>query len=241
MLPRITKNLRKPCDPSLLIKEKNVMPDMKWPKAILKVLREAKEPLHYKEIADIIGREEMVETRGATPENTVNARLGDMLKDGEKIEKVKPGYYVLSQFAQRFEKEAEAEEAESQEDDRDSTQVRISAYGLYWERDQIVWQGKGSRKILGKQPSATVEVNFADQQGVYLLHDIQTVTYVGRTNAKEKGLFIRLKAHVNNPRRVGRWDRFSWFGLRPVNDDGELGTFRKNWNQICLSPFWSQS
>ena len=199
------------------------MPDMYWPDAIRKVLQEAEEPLHYKEIADIIGREEMVKTRGATPENTVIARLSDMLKDGEKIEKVKPGYYVLLNLPKDSKKKRRLEEVESQEDDRDSTQVRISAYGLYWERDQIIWQGKGSRKILGKQPSATVEVNFADQQGVYLLHDIQTVTYVGRTNAKEKGLFARLKAHVNNPRRVGRWDRFSWFGFRPVSNEGELG------------------
>ena len=200
------------------------MPDMNWPDAIRKVLQEAEEPLHYKEIADIIGREGLVKSTGATPSKTVSSRLGSMINGGEKIERVKGkrGYYVLPNIAQRFEKEAEAEVAESQaEDNRDSTQVRISAYGLYWERDKIVWKSSG--QILGKEgEAASIVVNFADQQGVYLLHNMQTVTYVGRTNAKEKGLFTRLRAHVNNPRRVGRWDRFSWFGLRPVNNDGEL-------------------
>lgn len=200
------------------------MSDMTWQDAIRKVLRDAEEPLHYKEIADIIGRESLVTSTGATPSNTVSSRLGSMINEGEKIERVKGkrGYYVLPDVAQRFEKEAEAEEAESQvEDNRDSTQVRISAYGLYWERDKIVWKSSG--QILGKEgEAASIVVNFADQQGVYLLHNMQTVIYVGRTYAKKKGLFTRLRDHVKNPRRLGRWDQFSWFGLRPVNNDGGL-------------------
>lgn len=195
------------------------MSDMNWADAIRKVLREAGEPLHYAEIADIIAQEGLVKSRGATPDKTVNARLGTMINGGEKIEKKKRGYYVLPEVARRL-KEAEAEEAESQED----TQVRISAYGLYWERNKVKWDVSGKKiKLLGKLSSATEAINFASQRGIYLLHNMQTVIYVGRTNAKEGGLFTRLKDHAINPRRrVGRWDRFSWFGLCPVSNEGEL-------------------
>lgn len=102
-------------------------------------------------------------------------------------------------------------------------EVSVAAYGLYWERDKVEWDVSGQRvELLGQQNQAATPVNFADQQGVYLLHQMQMVTYVGRTVAESNGLSDRLKSHVRNPRRSGRWDRFSWFGVRSVSQEGEL-------------------
>jgi hypothetical protein len=53
------------------------------------------------------------------------------------------------------------------------------------------------------------------------------VIYVGRAT---DSLFARLKTHTAD-RLGGRWDRFSWFGLRGVRDNGELSDGEVTWNQ----------
>jgi hypothetical protein len=87
---------------------------------------------------------------------------------------------------------------------------------MYWKREFVVWS-HGAR-LLGKQSGAASHVNFAEQQGVYLLHHRDRVIYVGRA---DDTLFSRLKAHTTD-RLSGRWDRFSWFGLREVDTEGRL-------------------
>jgi len=62
-------------------------------------------------------------------------------------------------------------------------------------------------------------------EGVYLLHDRRYVVYVGR--ATEQTLVSRLKDHTHD-RLEGRWDRFSWFGVYPVRDDGNLSDENTN-------------
>ena len=61
-------------------------------------------------------------------------------------------------------------------------------------------------------------VNFANQTGVYVLYQWPQVNYVGRSIG---GLYQRLSKHDSDADK-GPWDRFSWFGLIPVDDDGEL-------------------
>ena len=68
-------------------------------------------------------------------------------------------------------------------------------------------------------------MDFSEQVGVYLLHDRDRTIYVGRATDT---LFARLKAH-NGDRLSGRWDRFSWFGLRGVQEDGTLGDPATAW------------
>ncbi len=92
----------------------------------------------------------------------------------------------------------------------------LRAFGMFWKRDSVYWLGKP--QLLGKQGAGATNVNFASQLGVYLLHDRERVIYVGRASDT---LFARLKAHTTD-RLGGRWDRFSWFGLRSVLDNGEL-------------------
>jgi hypothetical protein len=66
-------------------------------------------------------------------------------------------------------------------------------------------------------------------QGVIIAREFtrERVIYVGRAT---DALFTRLKAHTAD-RLGGRWDRFSWFGLRSVRDNGELSDGEGTWNQ----------
>lgn len=96
----------------------------------------------------------------------------------------------------------------------------ISAFGMFWNRGQVDWKKKGNAKILGHRAGDDTPVNFSGQIGVYLLHDGARTIYVGRVSAPRLG--VRLWEHTKD-RLSGRWDRFSWFGLRPVLSDGKLG------------------
>ena len=111
----------------------------------------------------------------------------------------------------------------------------IANYGIYWDKDKVNWwPGPGGKiRLLGRRweppqqfdPDNLVDsVNFYTQSGVYLLHQGQEVMYVGRTvtNAQGGGLFFRLREHRENPERSPLWDRFSWFGFRPVCENGQL-------------------
>jgi hypothetical protein len=101
----------------------------------------------------------------------------------------------------------------------------LRAFGMFWQRDSVSWSGRPM--LFGRQIAGATDVNFADQVGVYLLHDRQRVIYVGRA---DDTLFARLKIHTVD--RLGaRWDRFSWFGLRGVEDDGRLSDSKMPWSQ----------
>jgi len=96
---------------------------------------------------------------------------------------------------------------------------------MLWQRQSVIWSG--SPTLLGQQGSSAINVNFAAQQGVYLLHDGHRVIYVGRA---ADTMFARLKAHTTG-RLDGRWDRFSWFGIRGVTADGHLTDPVRDWTQ----------
>lgn len=94
----------------------------------------------------------------------------------------------------------------------------INSFGIYWNRNFVHWKST-KPNLLGIQQIGASEVNFKDQIGIYLLHDSRETIYVGQ--AVDQPLGKRLKDHTSD-RLSGRWDRFSWFGLRAVHDNGEL-------------------
>jgi hypothetical protein len=100
----------------------------------------------------------------------------------------------------------------------------LQAFGMYWQRDHVIWTGRP--RILGRQSLGASNVNFAGQVGVYLLHDRDRIIYVGRASDT---LFARLKFHTVD-RLSGRWDRFSWFGLKSVEPDGNLSDPCGSWS-----------
>jgi len=90
---------------------------------------------------------------------------------------------------------------------------------MFWGRVKVHWVTEP--RILGQQQTGSTPVNFCEQRGVYLLHDDQGVVYVGR--ATDQGLGRRLQQHTSD-RLAGRWTRFSWFGVYPVEENGGLRT-----------------
>ncbi|MDR2365936.1 MAG: hypothetical protein LBD68_08820 [Zoogloeaceae bacterium] len=209
-----------------------------WEEAIKKVLAESAAPLHYSEISERILSCGYFKTDGATPAATVNARMAASIKhDGEKSPFIRVGRGI---FALKNPPLALAENSSqglnkkkpktSVERDAESSGSIIYAFGMYWDRKRIVW--RNDPKIYGKQQASSKRVDFGKQKGIYILYDHHTVAYVGR--AVERPLGKRLYEHTCD-RLGGRWNRFSWFGLLDVSDDGGLKETSLNLNETSLA------
>ena len=73
--------------------------------------------------------------------------------------------------------------------------------------------------MYGRQQALAKSVDFGHQKGIYILYDHHTVVYVGRSI--DRPLSKRLFEHTVD--RLGsRWNRFSWFGLLEVTNEGSL-------------------
>ena len=186
-----------------------------WEQAAFHVLEEAGEPLHYTEVGDRIAKQGLTRSVGAKPANQANVALHKLVED-ERIQKVGRGLFAIPEIALPV---AEAESSEAIVSD--PGRLTVNAYGLYWSRSLVDWEATTNARLLGN--AGGPPVNFADQDGIYLLHTGNEVVYVGqsRTPNSQAGLFGRLKSHHTDYRKTDRWDTFSWFGFRPV--DGETG------------------
>lgn len=91
----------------------------------------------------------------------------------------------------------------------------VNAFGMFWERSRVDWSQQP--QLLGQQQLGASVVNFCNERGVYLLHETQGVVYVGRVVGQTLG--HRLFEHTKD-RLSGRWTRFSWFGVYPVEESG---------------------
>lgn len=197
-----------------------------WKEAIKKVLAESKTPLHYTEISEQILSRGYYETDGATPAATVSAQLTASIKhDGDKSQFMRVGRGI---FALKNSPAAEIIPASSPipkqnkseslaELDVELSESIIHSFGMYWQRDLVVW--RNDPKMYGKQQASSKPVDFGKQKGIYILYDHHTVVYVGRSIDRPLGK--RLFEHTVD--RLGsRWNRFSWFGLLDVTQEGNL-------------------
>jgi hypothetical protein len=205
---------------------------MSWREAIERVLSEEARPLHYSEISELILSKGYYKTEGATPDATVNAQITSSIKhEGEKSPflKVSRGTFALRSsgfppavpnkpalalppVTPKVLKEAQCATVEEEPDES-----VIRCLGMYWQRDLVVW--RNDPRVFGKQQALSKPVDFGAQRGIYILYDHHTVVYVGRS--VDRPLGKRLYEHTTD--RLGsRWNRFSWFGLLNVTDDGKL-------------------
>lgn len=192
------------------------MKNMTWPKAIETVLAGAGEPLHVQEITDRI-LEQGLRKGGATPAQAVSAVLSTDVKRDQPnslFERVSPGVYQIRG----------ARPAPIPPDSAEEPVPLVSSFGLCWDRAAVDWKLKphiyGEYQTTGRARSDLTRVDFGTQHGIYLLHDAREVIYVGRTTTGDLGR--RLSDHTRD-RLQGRWTRFSWFGFRPLKDNGTLG------------------
>jgi len=196
---------------------------MPWRRAILKVLSEAREPLHYSEIAQRILDNGLRQQGGATPAATVAATISMYMQND--VVRVDRGVYALAANSSPSEVDStEIAASEHQSTEASDSGVVdtgfLNAFGMFWRREEVDWDQRG-QVLLGAQLKAAQSINFADQVGVYILYSGDRVIYVGRIT--EPRLGPRLWDHTRD-RLTGRWDRFSWFGVRAVAEDGELGS-----------------
>ncbi len=197
------------------------MADLTWMQAIDKVLRDAApEAVHKNEIARRIIESGLRKKAGATPDATVASALITAIKnqgDASPYEKVGPGKFRL-----KHAHEPQATPGISQE--AEPTSRAVTSFGIHWDRHAVEWKRRprvlGERQTEAAATSKSMTVDFGRQQGLYLLHDDREVIYVGRTTKRDLGQ--RLHEHTRD-RLQGRWNRFSWFGFRPVADNGQLG------------------
>lgn len=188
--------------------------DVTWEDAILAVLRDADGALHYSDIAEQVSEKKIKKAVGANPAASVAAILSKSLNDEKSpFLRVARGEYTLKNMPPRL--AAHAARGTILDDEQGETGA-LRAFGMFWQRDRVLWTGKA--KLLGRQQLGAADVDFAEQVGVYLLHDRDRVIYVGRA---ADTMYSRLRAHTTD-RMAGRWDRFSWFGLRSVGADGKL-------------------
>ena len=187
------------------------MAEMSWKDAAKRVLEAAGKPLHYVEITDRILDQGLKTKSGATPSTTLNSTINWVIQtdgDGALFERTAPGTYALRVGGKRV--------GEPPDDDVESGS--LEAFAMYWRRDLVHWSS--NPRLYGRQHPKADRVNLAGQHGVYLLHDGHGVVYVGQVAKQSLGQ--RLAQHTTD-RLAGRWQSFSWFGIRPVGADGKLG------------------
>lgn len=213
------------------------MSNLPWRAAILQVLNTADEPMHYTEIAQAIIDQKLRRDVGATPSSTVASALSSRALV-RKVVRVERGYYMLTTKLQlpqdgstvasrrasaegrpRDQNASVSTHTETVADLPDDESGLIGSFGMFWLRSEVDWT-KTPVKLLGVQLDGGNPIDFAEQAGVYLLYEGNRVIYVGRVTSSRLGQ--RLWEHTRG-RLKARWDKFSWFGVRSVGDDGHLG------------------
>lgn len=194
-----------------------MIPDLPWKKAIEKVLQEAPSPLHYHTISEKIIAERLRTKVGATPAQSVHTLISTSIKkegDSSPFLQIARGTFTLKGKPLSPPNNHTPTTTEDLEEEKPSI---LSSLGMFWRRDCVEWNT--SPQLLGIQQLGAAPVNFNKQIGIYLLYDGREVIYVGRST--ERPLGRRLYEHTLD-RLAARWDRFSWFGILPISEDGRL-------------------
>ena len=209
--------------------------ELTWPKAITKVLGTSTTPLHYKEITDRIIAQSLRRSLGATPAATVNANLANSIKHqgtASPYIRVAKGVFAMRAAVPGvvgIPSKLTPDVVESAEDEEQYEIV--TSFGMFWRRNAVEWVA--TPKLLGMQEIGATPVDFNRQLGIYLLYDGREVIYVGRSTDRPLGR--RLFEHTID-RMSTRWDRFSWFGLLPVSETGELGSLPADYQAATIIP-----
>lgn len=186
------------------------MAEMPWKDAAKKVLEEVGAPLHYVEITDRILDQGLKKKFGATPHRTLNAIISTAIQtEGPAciFERTDRGVFALK---------GRSRPEPGPDDDAESGS--LEAFGMYWNRDDVLWSS--NPRLWGRIRPKADKVDLGGQLGVYILYDhLGRIVYTGKAASQSIGR--RLRQHTSN-HLTGRWQRFSWFGIRPVGEDGKL-------------------
>lgn len=135
--------------------------EMSWHEAILKVLRESKDPMHYSDIAQAIIDNGYRQNVGATPAATVAANLSTKLKS--KVVRLRRGVYTLSTDSHAVPLTGDVapqllDEPHQDIDEaaQDAEQMGlINAFGMFWRRSEVDWSSR-SPVLTGVQQTGSL-------------------------------------------------------------------------------------
>ncbi|MSU79845.1 MAG: hypothetical protein EXS16_17375 [Gemmataceae bacterium] len=208
--------------------------ELTWRKAVEKVLSESPAAIHYTKIVEKIGQEKLRSNLGATPAATViSALVTAIKKEGNDcpFQKVGKGLYIWKTNAGITGTTPISAQIDGPEEEEESQYDIISSFGMFWRREAIEWIP--TPRILGMQQLGAKVVNFHKQLGIYLLYDGREVIYVGRSTDRPLG---RRPFEHTADRLSTRWDRFSWFGVLPISEEGELGDLPESYGGLKIIP-----
>jgi len=111
---------------------------------------------------------------------------------------------------------------------RGAGQRIIANMGLLWKQEKVRWKKRGheNKELAGERANEKTagKVDFWRQTGIYALYNTDYhLIYMGQAGFGDKSCIgSRLKHHLRDG-LSGRWDMFSWFGLRKVTNRNKLG------------------
>ena len=168
---------------------------------------------------------------GAVPFRTVFNHVEDFIRDGGDdcpIIKVPPDEYILRDNAMPDILLNASKKPSTAVKDTERRSGVVTCIGNNWRREKILWTSKP--KIIGHQ--WLTPVDFCEQIGVYTLHgDKCKIVYVGHT--ADRSLGECLNSH-NMDDLEKKWVTFSFFGFRPVADDGTLGQLPRSYKMAGI-------
>jgi hypothetical protein len=92
----------------------------------------------------------------------------------------------------------------------------ILCLGAQWRASDVYWSvaaKNGQLRGVNSRRLTSYDANFALQTGIYILFADYKPVYVGQANGS---LFSRLQMHYRNDDLAGRWETFTWLGMRKV-------------------------
>ena len=192
--------------------------ELSWKDAVLKVLKDEREPIHYGEIAKQIAEKQYRISLGATPQVSVSVALQNLLKENKVVAyQERKGSYILKEYEKEYLKGNPIEPI---------IDTIIGAYGRFWKREKVEWKTNGKTELKGNQGKGSIDVNFSEEIGIYLLHRGYEIVYIGQ--ATKQSIVSRLEQHTKDD-LANKWDTFSWFGFFYVNDEtGKVNTSCKS-------------
>jgi hypothetical protein len=210
--------------------------ELTWRKAIEKVLSASPNALHYNEISERIISDGLRHSLGATPAASVSAQISSSMKNQGSASpylRVGKGIYTMAkgQSKPQIQQKTKLTPNISESEDTEAQYEVVSSFGMFWRREAVEWIARP--RLLGMQQIGAIPVDFNKQLGIYLLYDGREVIYVGRSTDRPLGR--RLFEHTSD-RMSSRWDRFSWFGLLPVSEQGKLGGLPSVFDAAKLIP-----
>ena len=189
-------------------------------KKIEQILSNSSSPIDYEQIAVELADKGMIHPFGVMPRRQICSIIENAIiqaADRCPFVKTYPGVYIARAIASPGQLRA-AKKALLPEMNFNKTGI-ITCYGQMWSRDRIIWTPKP--QIFGCQYQESPKIDFAKQIGIYALHSEDgTPVYIDYT--LEKMLGECLYGHTED-RLSGRWDRFSFYGLLPINEEGSFG------------------